>query len=171
MKKSWLVALAAVAFLAACSDTPKNADGSDASGMGGAAPNSQFSYGDNGANGGAGANGAGMGTDVADRVFFATDSSDLSGEARATLDRQSEWLKAHTNVTATLEGHADERGTREYNLALGERRATAAKNYLTGQGVPDSRLSTVSYGKERPAVEGNDEAAWAQNRRAMVTVQ
>ncbi|MBZ6378930.1 MULTISPECIES: peptidoglycan-associated lipoprotein Pal [Pacificimonas] len=105
-----------------------------------------------------------------DRVFFAFDSSSLDAEAQDTLRRQAEWLKQYTNVTVTIEGHADERGTREYNLALGERRANAAATYLQQQGVAPSRISTISYGKERPAVEGSTEAAYAQNRRAVTVL-
>ena len=109
---------------------------------------------------------------VGDRVFFGFDKSDLTAEARATLDRQAAWLKKYANVRVTVEGHCDERGTREYNLALGERRATAAKNYLVAAGIPADRVKTVSYGKERPAVLGSNETAWAQNRRAVtVTAQ
>lgn len=105
-----------------------------------------------------------------DRVLFALDSIELDSDARATLDAQSQWLQRYPNVRATIEGHADERGTREYNLALGDRRANAAKNYLVGRGIAEGRLSTISYGKERPAAEGSDEASWAQNRRAVTVV-
>jgi peptidoglycan-associated lipoprotein len=105
-----------------------------------------------------------------DRVLFATDSIDLDSDARATLDAQAAWLTRYPRVNATVEGHADERGTREYNLALGDRRANAAKNYLVGKGIDAGRLSTISYGKERPAAEGSDEASWAQNRRAVTVV-
>ena len=108
---------------------------------------------------------------VGDRVFFDFDRSDLKPEARATLERQAAWLKQYSNVRLQIEGHCDERGTREYNLALGERRANATKNYLVALGIPASRLSTISYGKERPAVLGSNEAAWAQNRRAVSVVQ
>jgi len=107
---------------------------------------------------------------VGDRVFFGFDKSDLSAEARATLDRQSAWMKKYPAVKITLEGHCDERGTREYNLALGERRASAAKNYLVASGVTADRVKTVSYGKERPAVVGSNEASWAQNRRAVSVI-
>jgi peptidoglycan-associated lipoprotein len=107
---------------------------------------------------------------VGDRVFFGFDKSDVSAEARATLDRQAAWLKKYPSVKVTVEGHCDERGTREYNLALGERRATSAKNYLVAAGISADRLKTVSYGKERPAVLGSNEAAWAQNRRAVTVV-
>ncbi|GFZ88231.1 peptidoglycan-associated lipoprotein [Elstera cyanobacteriorum] len=104
---------------------------------------------------------------VGDRVFFAYDKFDLSADARRTLERQAAWLKQYASVRLTVEGHADERGTREYNLALGERRANAAKDYLVALGVPAARLTTVSYGKERPAVLGSNEAAWSQNRRSV----
>ena len=107
---------------------------------------------------------------VGDRVFFPTDHSDLTGEARATLDRQAQWLKKYSNLSVTIEGNCDDRGTREYNLALGERRADAVRKYLAASGVDASRLQTISYGKERPSVMGSDESAWAQNRRAVTTV-
>jgi peptidoglycan-associated lipoprotein len=105
-----------------------------------------------------------------DRVFFAFDRSDITPEAQETLGRQAEWLRRYPNVTVTIEGHCDERGTREYNLALGERRAQAAKNVLVALGIPASRISTISYGKERPAVVGSTEEAYAQNRRAVTVV-
>ncbi|HYC05440.1 MAG TPA: peptidoglycan-associated lipoprotein Pal [Azospirillaceae bacterium] len=107
---------------------------------------------------------------VGDRVFFGLDRFDLTPEATATLDRQAAWLKQYPQVTLSVEGHADERGTREYNLALGERRATAVKNYLTALGVDAGRVKTISYGKERPAVLGANEAAWAQNRRGVSVI-
>lgn len=107
---------------------------------------------------------------VGDRVFFGFDRFDLTAEARATLDRVAAWLDTNPSVTLTIEGHADERGTREYNLALGERRATAARNYLVSLGIASGRLSTVSFGEERPAVLGSNEEAWAQNRRAVFVV-
>ncbi len=108
---------------------------------------------------------------VGDRVFFATDSSTVSDEGRQTLNRQAEWLKKYGQYQITVEGHCDERGTREYNLALGERRANAARQYLVAQGIPASRIKTVSYGKERPDPVGSDEAAWARNRRAVTELQ
>ena len=107
---------------------------------------------------------------VGDRVFFGLDKSDLSAEARATLDRQATWMHKYPAVTVTVEGHCDERGTREFNLALGERRATSVKNYLVAAGVDAGRIQTISYGKERPAVTGSTESAWAQNRRAVTVV-
>lgn len=106
-------------------------------------------------------------TVVADRVRFALDSYELDGQARAILDSQAQWLNRYGAVRLTIEGHADERGTREYNLALGERRANEVRTYLIGQGVAEGRISTISYGKERPEVEGSDEEAWNRNRRAV----
>ncbi len=103
-------------------------------------------------------------------VFFAYDSYDLDGEARSILDSQSTWLAKYPGTRITVSGHADERGTREYNIALGERRADAVKTYLAGKGVAGSSIATISYGKERPLVEGSDEAAWAKNRRAATDI-
>jgi len=105
-----------------------------------------------------------------DRVLFAYDSSDISPEGQQTLMRQSGWLKRHPNIAVLIEGHADERGTREYNLSLGERRAEAVKNSLVALGIPASRISTISYGKERPEVPHSDEQSYAQNRRAVTVV-
>lgn len=145
--------LSAVFILSAC-DTNPNAGGS----------------GDGSGNMSSG-NGAGGYLDsernVSDRVLFELDSSQLDSEAQAVLQSQAAWLKQNSNVKLTIEGHCDERGTREYNIALGERRASAAKKYLVNLGVAASRLSTISYGKERPAVVGSDESSWGQNRRAV----
>lgn len=110
-----------------------------------------------------------LNANAGDRVLFAYDSSELSAAARATLQAQAKWL-GENNVNVTMQGHADERGTREYNLALGERRAAAAKNYLVALGVSPSRVSIISYGKERPVALGSNERAWAQNRRAVLVV-
>ncbi len=107
---------------------------------------------------------------VGDRIFFGTDRYDLSGEARQVLDAQAAWMNQYPNVNLVIEGHADERGTREYNLALGERRANSVRNYLTALGVSPTRVTTVTFGKERPAVPGANEAAWAQNRRSVSKV-
>ena len=107
-----------------------------------------------------------------DRVFFDTDQSEVDAEDQATLQSQATYLRQYPQVRVTIEGHADERGTREYNLALGERRANAAKNYLASLGIDAGRISTISYGKERPDAIGSDETSWARNRRAVtVTVQ
>ncbi|MBY0430943.1 MAG: peptidoglycan-associated lipoprotein Pal, partial [Rhodospirillales bacterium] len=106
-----------------------------------------------------------------DRVFFGYDKYDLSSEARSVLEKQAAWLKANPSVGIVVEGHCDERGTREYNLALGERRANSTKNYLVNQGVQSSRVKTISYGKERPVALGANEAAFAQNRRGVTVVQ
>ena len=107
---------------------------------------------------------------VGDRVFFGFDKSSLSSDARSQLEKQAAWLKKYGSVSLTLEGHADERGTREYNLALGERRANSAKDFLIALGVAPNRIRVISYGKERPAALGQNEAAWRQNRRAVTVV-
>ena len=141
---------------------------------------------------GAGSEGAGMGADgqngsvgqgglpgsredflrsvPADRVLFETDSFSLDGEDRGILDAQAQWLARNPAVRVTIEGHADERGTREYNLALGDRRANSAKNYLASRGVSPGRMTVISWGKERPEAMGSDEGAWAQNRRAVTVI-
>jgi peptidoglycan-associated lipoprotein len=105
-----------------------------------------------------------------DTVHFATDSSDVDAEAQAILTKQAAWLVKYPNVRVTVEGHCDERGTREYNLALGDRRANSAKNFLVNAGVSAARISVISYGKERPVATGSDEESWAQNRRAVTVV-
>jgi peptidoglycan-associated lipoprotein len=107
---------------------------------------------------------------VGDRVFFDFDKSVIKPEGQQTLQRQAQWLQKYPNVTVTIEGHCDDRGTREYNLALGERRATAVRNALVALGVSANRIKTISYGKERPAVLGDNEAAWAQNRRGVTVI-
>tara|TARA_Y100001936_G_C15724903_1_gene482972 strand:- start:87 stop:611 length:525 start_codon:yes stop_codon:yes gene_type:complete len=107
---------------------------------------------------------------VGDRVFFGYDSADLDSDALELLQDQVAWLKQNSSVSITIEGHCDERGTREYNLALGEKRAQSVKNYLIGLGISPDRVSTISYGKERPAVVGSNDGAWAQNRRSVTIV-
>src|SRR5690606_676258 len=109
--------------------------------------------------------------EIGDRVFFGYDRYDLTPEARMTVERQAQWLNTYPNVNVLVEGHCDERGTREYNIALGEKRATAVRNYLVANGVSPMRLQVISYGKERPAVLGSDETSWAQNRRGALVVQ
>ncbi|MBN9543618.1 MAG: peptidoglycan-associated lipoprotein Pal [Alphaproteobacteria bacterium] len=150
-----LLSLAFVVFLASCG----TGFGSGAGGAGGAenahiVPGTQSD----------------LEANVGDRIFFDFDRSNVREDAKETLARQAAWLQQYPNVHATVEGHADERGTREYNLALGERRAEAAKKYLISLGVDAKRLSTISYGKERLAVVGNTEEAHAQNRRAVSVV-
>ena len=105
-----------------------------------------------------------------DRIFFDTDRFNIDTEDQITLQSQAQWLSRYPQARVTIEGHADERGTRDYNLALGERRANAAKNYLASLGVNPARVSTVSYGKERPQALGSNEQAWAQNRRAVTII-
>ncbi len=158
--------LAALLLLAACESTPQ-ATG-DATGTGGATAGTQTQA--------APLPGPRPGSaedftvNVGDRVFFDFDRYSLRPDAREILQRQAQWLQKYPSVTITVEGHCDERGTREYNLALGERRANAAKNYLVALGINPNRVKTISYGKERPAVTGSNEAAWAQNRRAVTLV-
>jgi peptidoglycan-associated lipoprotein len=153
-----LAVLSAVFVLSACDTT--SGSSSDASGQGGAGA------------GGTARPGSpeDLVQNVGDRIFFDYDSSSVNGDSQQTLERQAAWLKQYGSMNVTIEGHCDERGTREYNLALGERRASAAKKYLVGLGIPASRISTISYGKERPAVIGSDESAWSQNRRAVTVV-
>ncbi len=107
---------------------------------------------------------------MSDRILFDTDRYNVDSQDQVVLQSQAQWLAQHPNARITIEGHADERGTRDYNLALGERRANAAKNYLASLGVSPTRMTTVSYGKERPEALGSNEAAWAQNRRAVSVV-
>ena len=146
-----LAAIAAMIFIAACSDDQQAAAPASTS----VTPGSVADFRQN----------------VGDRVFFDTDQSTIREDGRQTLNRQAEWLKKYGNYQITVEGHCDERGTREYNLALGERRANAARQYLVAQGIPAARIKTISFGKERPDPVGSDEAAWARNRRAVSALQ
>jgi len=107
---------------------------------------------------------------VGDRVFFESDQTDLSPRAIATLEKQAQWLQTYNRYAFTIEGHADERGTREYNIALGARRAQSVKTYLTSRGIDPSRMRTISYGKERPVAVCNDISCWSQNRRAVTVL-
>jgi peptidoglycan-associated lipoprotein len=107
---------------------------------------------------------------VGDRVFFESDSSELTSASRTTLDKQAQWLQQYQTYAFTIEGHADERGTREYNVALGARRAQAVRDYLVSRGIPAQRMRTVSYGKERPVAVCNDISCWSQNRRAVTVL-
>ena len=165
MKLRYLSILAAVALLAACETAPKTENkGAASSNQTTEAPAPMTPSVTPGTEQDFVAN-------VGDRVFFAFDKSNLSADARGTLDKWVAFLKKFPNDKLTVEGHCDERGTVEYNLALGERRADAVKNYLVAQGVDAGRLKTISYGKSRPAVLGHNEAAWAQNRRGVGVVQ
>ncbi len=164
MKLAFLPVAATALLLAACSSAPSEPDA--AAGGGGITTTDT-----SGLNGSAAAGSqADLEQNVGDRVFFGFDSTTLDEQARATLQRQATWLQQYPSVSATIEGHTDERGTREYNLALGERRASAAARYLSSLGVDEARLTTISYGKDRPANPGNDEAAWAENRRAVTVI-
>lgn len=139
-------------------------------------PNSAADLGlENGAGTGAGSGAPGSRQEftvsVGDRIFFDTDSSLINREAQSTLNRQAQWLNQYPSYAITIEGHADERGTREYNLALGARRAAAARDYLASQGVSANRIDTISYGKERPVATCDDISCWSQNRRAVTALK
>jgi peptidoglycan-associated lipoprotein len=158
MNTKLLGALAAIALLGACASGDQN---SAASGAGSAAttagprPGSQED----------------LVANVGDRVFFDTDRSSIRADQRTVLERQASWLGQFPQVQVAVEGHADERGTREYNLALGQRRANSARDVLVAGGVAPARISTISYGKDRPAALGSNEQAWQQNRRAVTVVR
>ena len=164
-----------VFFLAACSTTPK--DTADSSGTG-STSSSDASSTEEGTITETSAESASIEpgsqedliVNVGDRVFFDYDSSELDSDAQELLQDQVAWLKQYSDVSVIIEGHCDERGTREYNLALGEKRAQSVKNYLISLGVSSDRVSTISYGKERPAVVGSNDGAWAQNRRSVTIV-
>lgn len=156
-----IVAVVASLFLLAACETSPDGSGS-ASGSGGGDPYSDYS--------GQPGSMQELAPNVGDRVFFAYDSSVLTAQAEAVLQAQAKWLNDNADIKVTVEGHCDERGTREYNLALGERRANAAKDYLTSLGVSANRVTTISYGKERPAVVGSTDDAWSRNRRSVTVV-
>jgi len=163
MRMKLLSVFAAVALLAACESTPDT--GASAAGSGGTGSTVSTAPA-----GPAPGSSEDFVVNVGDRVFFGFDKSELTTEARTTLEKQAFWLRKYPRATVTVEGHADERGTREYNLALGERRAAAARDYLVSLGIDPSRVATISYGKERPAVLGSTEEAWAQNRRGVTVI-
>lgn len=151
-----LGAFAAVALLAACANNTGASNGSGATAAtSGPAPGSEED----------------LVANVGDRVFYAFNKSTLSGEARATLDRQAAWLAKYPQVNVLVAGNCDDRGTEEYNLALGKRRANAARDYLVAKGVAASRIQTISYGKDKPTAMGDNEQAWAQNRNAITSVR
>ena len=144
--------LAAALAISACA---RNAEDAQANAAGAATPGSQQDFVVN----------------VGDRVFFETDSSELTPQSRATLDKQAQWLTNYSQYSQfTIEGHADERGTREYNIALGARRAQAVRDYLASRGIQAQRMRTISYGKERPVAVCNDISCWSQNRRAVTVL-
>ncbi len=159
MRLKFLTVFAAAVLLAACSTAGSGSGGASSGGAStatvtGPVPGSQEH----------------LVVNVGDRVFFDLDKSDLKPEARATAESVATWMNSYPAVAVTIEGHADERGTREYNLALGERRANSVRDYLVALGVNANRLSTISYGKERPAVLGSNEDSWTQNRRGVFVV-
>ncbi|HEY5217207.1 MAG TPA: peptidoglycan-associated lipoprotein Pal [Pseudolabrys sp.] len=144
--------LAAALAISACA---KNAEeGTQANAAGQATPGSQQDFVVN----------------VGDRVFFETDQTELTPQSRATLDKQAQWLTNYAQYSFTIEGHADERGTREYNIALGARRAQSVRDYLVSRGIQATRMRTISYGKERPVAVCNDISCWSQNRRAVTVL-
>jgi peptidoglycan-associated lipoprotein len=140
--------------MAACSTNPNQLNGANAGLAGSAAPGSAQDFVVN----------------VGDRVFFESDSTELTPQSVATLDKQAEWLQRYNRYAFTVEGHADERGTREYNIALGARRAQTVRDYLISRGVQGNRMRTISYGKERPVAVCNDISCWSQNRRAVTVL-
>ena len=145
--------LIAALGLAACANKPEGPD-ANASVMGAATPGSAQDFVVN----------------VGDRVFFETDSSEITAQGRATLDKQAQWLGRYNRYSFTIEGHADERGTREYNIALGARRAQTVRDYLAARGIDSSRMRTISYGKERPVAVCDDISCWSQNRRSVTVL-
>lgn len=162
-------AMAALAAVAACSGTKETGSGAR-SAEAGAVPPDQQAAATAPVPGPVPGTAQDLQANIGDRVFFDKGSTMLGPEGITTLERQAQWLARHPEVTVTLEGHCDERGTRDYNLALGERRAYAVKKILMALGVDPRRLTTISYGKERPAVLGSEESAWAQNRRVVTVV-
>ena len=161
-------------FIAACTTTPKDTAESSGSGTTGSTDSvssSSSSESESSTSGESIVPGSqeDLIVNVGDRVFFNYDSAELDEDAKELLQDQVAWIKQY-NASVVIEGHCDERGTREYNLALGEKRAQAVKNYLTQMGISSSQVSTISYGKERPAVIGSNEGAWSQNRRSVTTV-
>ena len=151
-----MIALIAMLAITGCASkkTPNNAADLGLNGAGAATPGSAQDFTVN----------------IGDRIFFDTDSTSIRADAQQTLSRQAQWLNQYKQYAIVVEGHADERGTREYNLALGARRAAAARDFLVSKGVASSRLKTISYGKERPVAVCDDISCWSQNRRAVTTL-
>ena len=166
MVYKFLISIIFLSLVAACSTTPK--DSASSSGSGTSSSDASVSSEASEASISPGSQDD-LIVNIGDRVFFGYNSADLDSDAQELLQDQVAWIKQH-NASVTIEGHCDERGTREYNLALGEKRAQAVKNYLTSLGIPSGRVTTISYGKERPAVVGSNDGAWSQNRRSVTTV-
>ena len=180
MLKKFLLSIFLFGLVAACSTTPK--DTADSSGSGSSGDFNTATTSEDAASTAAADSTASdfegiisgsyedLVVNIGDRVYFSYDSFELDDDAKALLQHQAAWLKQYNKASVIIEGHCDERGTREYNLALGEKRAQAVKNYLNSLGVDNSSLSTISYGKERPAVIGSNDGSWSQNRRSVTTV-
>ena len=172
---------AVVAFLAACETAPKDAGDAAGSGASGSSDtsSSSSSSSSSSASGGSTSSSSGSSTmtkdeelvSIGNKVYFVFDSSALSADAKSTLNAQAAFLRSNPSVRITVEGHADERGTREYNLALGDRRASAARDFLVAQGIDGARIKTISYGKERPEMVGSNDEAWAKNRRSVSVIR
>jgi len=168
MRLKILSVFAAALLLAACETAPEETAATDTGGDAGATTeSSQVATAAVGAVPGSAQD---LVVNVGDRVFFDFDKSDLKPPARAQIERWAAWMRQYPQNTVTIEGHCDERGTREYNLALGERRANTGKEYLVALGIDPNRVATISFGKERPAVLGSGEAVWSQNRRSVLTL-
>ena len=174
-----LLSMFLAVFISACSTTPKDTADSSGSGSSGEFNTASTTTSTESAgvdtttsdfSGVIGGTQEDLVVSVGDRVFFAYDSAELDPDAQELLQAQAAWLKQYNKTSITIEGHCDERGTREYNLALGEKRAQAVKNYLNGLGIDISTMGTISYGKERPAVVGSNDDAWSQNRRSVTKV-
>ncbi len=163
MRYKILGLIAAVALVAACETAPSGGASAGGAGAAGGAKSAKTMAVKPGSQ-------EDLVVNVGDRVFFNYDKFNINAEARKTLELQAAWMKRNASVTVTIQGHCDERGTREYNLALGERRANAVKDYLVTLGVNPQRIDTISYGKERPVAIGSTNAAWAQNRRGVTKV-
>ncbi len=171
MRMKFLTLIAAAALLVACSESEKAAPTTGAGSLASTSPSGDTSgVTSESVPGPTAGSQEDLLVNVGDRVFFGYDRSDLSPNSQKTIETLAAWLGTYPQVRLTVEGHADERGTRDYNLALGERRASSVRDYLIALGVDPNRVSTISYGKERPAVLGSNEEAWSQNRRGVFVV-
>lgn len=169
MTNRFLILIAAIGLLAACETAPK--DAGDAAGSSASSASSSSSSASSDSSSSGSMTPAEELTSIGDTVFFDYDSSALSDDAKATLAAQAAFLAANPSITIVIEGHCDERGTREYNLALGERRASASRDYLVAQGVNAARIKTISYGKERPSFIGSNPYAYSKNRRSVSIIK